>query len=136
MLRKPRLNEVIATDTYFTNVISIKKYNCAQVFVGLTSRRITTIGMKTKSEFPEAYQDFMRSRGIPHTLRRDNAKEEESEDIMDLHRDLVISDEFTEPHCPWQNPTEEGEVWFLKAHAEVLMNPSGCSDLLWFLCHK
>ena len=102
MLCKPRLNEVIATDTYFPNVKSIEGYNCAQVFVGLTSRRITTIGMKTKSEFPKAYQDFMRRRGIPHTLRPDNAKEEESEDIMDLHCDLVISDEFTEPRCPWK----------------------------------
>ena len=49
MLRHPRLNEVIATDTYFSSVRSIEGYNCAQVFVGLTSRRITTIGIKTKS---------------------------------------------------------------------------------------
>ena len=102
----------------------------------MTSSRITTIGMKTKSEFPKAYQDFMKRHGIPHTLRRDNTKEEESKYIMDLHRDLVISDEFTEPHCCWQNPEEGGGVRFLKAHAEVLMNRSGCLDLLWFLCHK
>ena len=88
---------------------SIEGYNCAQVFVGLTSRRINTIGMKAKSEFPKAYQDFMRRRGIPHTLRRDNAKEKESEEIMDLHCDLVISDEFTEPHCPWQILKKEEE---------------------------
>ena len=54
MLCKPRLNEVIATDIYFPNVKSIEGYHCAQVFVGMTSRRITTIGMKTKSEFPMA----------------------------------------------------------------------------------
>ena len=136
MLRHPRLNEVVATDTYFSDVKSIEGYNCAQVFVGLTSRRITTIGMNTKGDFPEAYQDFMRRRGIPHTLRRDNAKEETSEEVQKLHRDYVVADEFTEPHSPWQNPAEGGGVRFLKAHAEVLMNRSGAPDYLWFLCHE
>ncbi len=136
MLRHPRLNEVVATDTYFSSVKSIEGYECSQVFVGLTSRRITVIGMKSKSEFPEAYQDFMRSRGIPHTLRRDNAGEETSEKVLNLHRDLVISDEFTEPHCPWQNPAEGGGVRFLKSHAEVLANRTGSPDYLWFCLHS
>ena len=47
MLRHLRLNEVVATDNYFSNTRSIEGYWCAQVFVGLTSRRITVIGMKT-----------------------------------------------------------------------------------------
>ena len=136
MLRHKRLNEVIATDTYFSSTKSIEGYWCAQVFVGLTSRRITVIGMKTESEFKDAYQDFMRSRGIPHTLRRDNAKSETSEDVLEIHRKYVISDEYTEPYSPWQNPAEGGGVRFLKAHAEVLMNRSGCPDNLWFLCHQ
>jgi hypothetical protein len=33
MLRHKRLNEVIATDTYFANEKSIEGYNCAQVFL-------------------------------------------------------------------------------------------------------
>ena len=136
MLRHRRLNEVIATDTYFSSTKSIEGYWCSQVFVGLTSRRITVIGMKTESEFPDAYQDFMRKRGIPHTLRRDNAKSEMSEKVLNLHRDFVIADEYTEPHSPWQNPAEGGGVRFLKAHAEVLMNRSGCPDYLWYLCHE
>ena len=92
--------------------------------------------MKTESEFAEAYQDFMRKRGIPHTLRRDNAKTETSEKVLNLHRDFVVADEYTEPHSPWQNPAEGGGVRFLKSHAEVLMNRSGCPDYLWFACHE
>ena len=76
MLRHLHLNEVVATDTYFSNTRFIDGYWCAQVFVGLTSRWITVIGTKTEFEFAEAYQDFMRKRGIPHTLRWDNAKSE------------------------------------------------------------
>ena len=136
MLRHPRLNEVVATDTYFSNTRSIEGYWCSQVFIGLTSRRITVIGMKTESEFADAYQDFMRKRGIPHTLRRDNAKSEMSEKVLNLQRDLVIADEYTEPYSPWQNPAEGGGVRFLKSHAEVLMNRSGCPDYLWYACHE
>ena len=104
--------------------------------MGLTSRRITVIGMKKESEFVDAYQDFVRKRGIPHTLRRDNAKSETSEKDLNLQRDFVIADEYTEPYSPWQNPAEGEGVRFLKAHAEVLLNRSGCSDSLWFLCHE
>ena len=100
MLRHRRLNEIIATDTYFASTKSIEEYMCSQVFVGLTSRRITDIGMKTESEFTEAYQDFMRSRGIPHTLRRDNAKSETSEKVLNLQREYVVADQYTEPYCP------------------------------------
>ena len=86
----------MATDTYFSSTRSIEGYWCAQVFVGLTSRRITVIGMKTESEFAEAYQDFMRKRGIPHTLRRDNAKSEMSEKVPNLQCHMFIADEYTE----------------------------------------
>ena len=57
------LNEVVATDTYFAGTKSIEGYYCLQVFVGLTSRRITIIGMRTESKFADAYQDFMQKRG-------------------------------------------------------------------------
>jgi hypothetical protein len=38
MLRHKRLNEVIATDTYFASHRSIEGYYCAQVFFGMTSK--------------------------------------------------------------------------------------------------
>ena len=55
MLGHPRLNEVVATETYFSNKIFIEGYWCAQVFVGLIFRKITVIAMKTESEYAEAY---------------------------------------------------------------------------------
>jgi hypothetical protein len=51
MLRHKRLNEIIATDTYFANEKSIKGYHCAQVFFGMTSKMLYVAGMKTESEF-------------------------------------------------------------------------------------
>jgi len=60
MLRHKRLNEVIATDTYFANEKSIEGYYCAQVFFGMTSKSLFVAGMKTESEFPDVYLDFIR----------------------------------------------------------------------------
>ena len=70
--------------------------------------------MKTESDFIDAYQDFMRERGIPHTLCHDNAQAEKSNVVADLNRDLIVADAFTEPHHPNQNPAEPRGVKRLK----------------------
>jgi hypothetical protein len=59
MLRHKRLNEVIATDTYFANEKSIEGYHCAQVFFGMTSM-LYVAGMKIESEFADVDLDFIR----------------------------------------------------------------------------
>jgi hypothetical protein len=68
MLRHTRLNEVIATDTYFSNEKSIEGYHCAQVPFGMTSKMLYVAGMKTESEFADVYLDFIRKCGIPSAL--------------------------------------------------------------------
>ena len=47
-------------------------------------------------------------------LRQDNAKSEMSEKVLNLQRDFVVADEYTEPYSPWQNPAEGGGEKFLK----------------------
>ena len=56
--------------------------------------------MKTESEFAGVYLDFIRQYGIPSALRRDNAKSEMSQRVCQIHRYLVIADQWTEPHSP------------------------------------
>jgi hypothetical protein len=96
------LNEVIATDTYSANEKSIEGYHCAQVFFGMTSKMLYVSGMKTESEFADVYLDFIRKCGIPSALLRDNSKSEMSQRVKYIHRDLIIADQWTEPHSPWQ----------------------------------
>ena len=72
----------------------------------MTSRMLYIAGMKAESEFPDVYLDFIQQHGIPSTLRRDNAKSEMSVRVRQIHRDLVIAHQWTEPHSPWQNPAE------------------------------
>jgi hypothetical protein len=76
------------------------------VLFGMTSKMLCVAGMKTESEFAGVYLDFIRkcSSSIPSVNQRDNAKSEMSQCVQDIHRDIIISHQWTEPHSPWQNP--------------------------------
>jgi hypothetical protein len=128
MLRHKRLNEVIATDTYFANEKSIEGYHCAQVFYGMTSKMLYVAGMKTESEFADEYLDFIIKCVIPSALRRDNAKSEMNQRVKDIHRDLIIADQWTEPNSPWQKPAELNDVKYLKSHAQVMLDRTGVTE--------
>jgi hypothetical protein len=56
-----------------------------------------------------------------------------SQRVKDIHRDLIIADQWTEPHSPWQNSAELNGVKYLKSHAQVLLDRTGTPDNLWFL---
>ena len=84
-LAQPRLNEVTATDTHFSNTGSIEGHWCSQVFYGCSSRIIEVHDMTTESEFPSVCKDFIGERGFPHTLRRDNAQSDASSEMKDIH---------------------------------------------------
>jgi hypothetical protein len=90
-------------------------------------------GMKTESEFADVYLDFIRKYGIPSALRRDNAKSEMSQRVKDIHRDLIIANQWTEPHIPWKNPAELNGVKYLKSNDQVLLDRTDAPDNLWFL---
>jgi hypothetical protein len=44
-----------------------------------------------------------------------------SQRVKDIHRDLIIADQWTEPHSPWQYSAELNGVKYLKSHAQVLL---------------
>jgi hypothetical protein len=103
MLRHKKLNEVIATDTYFASKKSIEGYYCTQVLFGMTSKMLHVAGMKTESEFQDVYLYFIRQHGIQSALQRDNAKSEMSKRVQQINRDIVIHDQWTEPPSPRQS---------------------------------
>ena len=129
-----RLNETVSTDPIFVNTKSVfHGYSCAQVFYGLKSHCINIYGMKSKGEFPVIYRDFIRDHGCPSILRRDNAKEEKSEEVMKIHRELYVGDQFCEPYNPQQNPVELRAIRWLKEQVPVLLQRTGAPDEFWFL---
>jgi hypothetical protein len=56
-----------------------------------------------------------------------------SQRVKDIHRDLIIADQWTEPHSPWRNPDELNGVNYLKSHAQVLLYRIGAPANLSFL---
>ena len=127
-----RMNEKVSTDTIFASVKALNGYHCAQVFFGLTSKCIDVFPMKSKSQFPEILSDFLRNVGIPNVLRRDNAKEENSDAVKQQLRKMVIGDEFSEPGMQFQNSVEPGAIRWLKSYTERLLDTTGAPDFLWF----
>jgi hypothetical protein len=99
----------------------------------MTSKMLYVAGMKTESEFADVYFDFIRNYSIPYALRRDNAKSEMIQRVKEVHRGLIIADQWTEPHSPWQIPAELNGVKYLKSHAQVLLDRTDSPDNLWFL---
>ena len=131
-----RIKEAVSTDTWFSSTTSLEGYNCCQVFFGCTSQCINNYGMKTESDGPYVYEEFLRSEGIPTLLRRDNAKMQQSFRFQEINRHWLIKDGFTEPYHPQQNPAELRAVHWLKMHTEALMNRVGAPDKLWYQCSQ
>src|SRR5687767_4121920 len=129
-----RIDETVSTDPLFTNCKSIYHgYTAAQVFYGTKSHAIHIYGIKSKGEFPSTYRDYIRDHGAPSALRRDNAREEQSETIMEINREYMIKDQYTEPYHPQQNPVESNAIRYLKNQIHLLLDRTGAPDSAWFV---
>ena len=124
-----RIDEPISTDPMFSNCTSIYHgYLAAQIFFGTKSHTIFVYGIKSKEEFPRVYRDFIRHQGAPSVHRRDNAREEQSELVMDINREFMIKDQYTEPYHPQQNPVESSAIRYLKGQVMIVLDQTGAPD--------
>src|SRR5687768_12109288 len=127
-----RIDEPVSTDPMFTNCRSMYHgYLAAQVFFGLKSHTIFVYGIKSKGEFPKIYRDFIRDQGAPSALRRDNAREEQSEMVKDINREFMIKDQYTEPYNPQQNPVESSAIRYIKSQVMLVLDQTGTPDSMW-----
>jgi hypothetical protein len=95
----------------------------------MTSKMLYATGLKTESGFPDVYLDFIMRYDILSALRCNNAKSEMSQHVHQIHWDLVIADQWTEPHSPWQKHAELNGVKYLKALAQVLLDRISAPDM-------
>src|SRR5687768_6357312 len=129
-----RVDETVSTDPLFSNCKSIwHGFTAAQIFFGTKSHTTFVYGIKSRAEFPNVYKDFIRAQGAPSALRRDNAQEEKSEQVIDINREYMVKDEFTEPYHPQQNPVETSAIRYLKSQVQFLLDTTGAPDSAWFL---
>ena len=62
--------------------------------------------MNKESHSLRSFQDFVRTVGIPPTLRRDNARTQTGAKWTGFERQMCVKGLMTEPHSPWQNASE------------------------------
>ena len=117
-------------DTMFAGTTAIGGFTCAQVLYGTTSRVINVYGMKSKSEFPAVYADFLRNEGIPTVLHWDNAPEEQSQAVTTMNRKYLIKDEYSETDNQQQNPVELNAIKWLKKHVQLLLDRTNAPSFL------
>ncbi len=127
-----RLNEIFATDTFFSSEKALGGFTCAQIFVGKSSYLTEVFGMQKESSMSDTLNDFIRKWGAPYALLSDNAKSELSNAVKEILRKYNIKDLQTEPHHPNQNPAER-RIQEIKKTANTVMDRSGAPGCLWYL---
>ena len=92
------------------------------------------IPMNAKSEFPEAFQDFIRKWGAPEELISDNAKEQISlkvQDILNMYN--IPTHHKSEAYQQNQN-TAERHIQDIKRSVEAVVDRTNMPAVLWLLC--
>jgi hypothetical protein len=138
----PRLNEIVATDTFFSDVsahddgiLGHGGSTMVQLYCGCTSHLMAIFPMKTDHEMAHTLEDFIRTYGAPNAIFSDNAKAQIGKAVQDILRMYAIKDFQCEPHHQHQNPAER-QIQEVKKRCNILMDRSGSPSSLWLLCTK
>ena len=133
-----RLDEPVSTDPAYANCPSLHHgFTGFQAFFGLISHHIDVYGFHRKGRnFPAIYRQFIKENGAPSVLRRDNEIAEQSDNVMDIQRELYIKDQFSEVENQWQNPVESQAIKWLKHSSHTLLDRTGAPDTAWYFAVK
>ena len=136
-LNRKRIDETVATDTFFSSIRDVSGTNCAQIFYGLRSHFMNIYPLKTEADGPQAFDDFARYEGLPNVIRSDNSKMQRySQKLLTRLREWLVAAEFTEPHNPQQNPAELRAIRWIKKNIQVLRMRTGAPDTVWYWMAK
>ena len=136
-LNRKRINETVATDTFFSSTRDVCGATCAQIFYGLRSHFMNIYSLKSETDGPSAFEDFARYEGLPNVIRSDNSKMQRyNTKLLEKLRSWLVSPEFTEPHHPQQNPAELRAIRWIKRNIQVLRIRTGAPETVWFWMAK
>ena len=130
-----RLNGYLAdfaSDTFFSNVVSLRGNTCVQLFAN-RGNYVKPYAMKSKSEAGEALSRFLMEVGLPNSLLTDGALELKKSRWGKLYRKHGITQRTTEPHCPWQNWAEPNGG-AIKRAVRHLLRTTNSPVRLWDYC--
>ena len=120
-------------DTIFMDKRGYNGLECAQVFVELMSQMINVYPMPSKASthIVKVYQDFMRYEGLPAGLHQDLASAEKVNKIIDINRDMIVKDTWSETGHPNENPAEALDFKPLKTGISAIIDRQNIEDCLW-----
>jgi hypothetical protein len=73
-LNRKRIDETVATDTFFASTDDVSGGKCVQIFYGSISHFMNIYSLRTEADGPKAFKDFARAEGLPNVIRSDNSK--------------------------------------------------------------
>eukprot|EP00957_Ditylum_brightwellii_P015994 1204976-Ditylum_brightwellii.AAC.1 len=126
-LNIPRLSETFDTDTLFSSEVGLGGIICAQLFVGTQSKLTKVFGMRTESEGPQAFEDFIRENGAPYALHSNNAKMQTGKSFKSILQKYNICSKHTEPDHPTQTPAEH-HIQDVKRTSAKILDWAGAQD--------
>jgi hypothetical protein len=137
-----RLNEVVATDTFFFDVPALDDgimghggTTMVQLFCGCTSLLTAVYSMSSETQMSGALEDFIRHHGAPNGLFSDNAKAQTGKAVQEILRMYAIKDFQCEPHHQHQNFAER-RIQEVKKISNLILDNTGAPSNLWLLCVK
>ena len=135
-----RLNEVVATDTYFSDTPALDDgimghggTTMVQLFCGCSSLLTAVYPMRRENNIAGTLEDFIRHHGAPNALFSDNAKSQIGRAVQEILRMYAIKDFQCEPHHQHQNFAER-RIQEVKKLSNTLLDRSGSPPNLWLLC--
>ena len=123
-----------SSDTLFSKIKSTRSNVCAQLFSNHVNFN-KIYPLKTKGEAPSALSTFIHEVGIPTSLHTDGAKELRKGEWGKICRKRHIHQTETEPHSPWQNPSEYS-IGTIKRHSRQILRRTLCPIRLWDYCFE
>ena len=136
----PRLNETVATDTFFANtpahddgILGHGGATMVQLYVGTTSQITDIFPMSNESHMHETLLDFIRRHGAPNSLFSDNAKAQTGKKVQNILRHYTIADMQSEPHYQHQNYAER-RIQDVKRMTLSIMDRTSTPSPFWLLC--
>ena len=130
-----RLNGYLAdfaSDTFFSNVTSLRGNTCVQLFAN-RGNYVRPYPMKSKSQAGDALHRFITEVGLPNSILTDGALELTNSRWNKLCNKHGITQKTTEPHCPWQNFAEPNGG-AIKRAVRHLMRVTNSPVRLWDYC--
>ena len=121
-----------ASDTFFSNVTSLRGNKCIQLFAN-RGNYVKPYPLDSKSQAHQALHKFLLEVGIPHSLLTDGALELKKSEWGRLCRKHKIVQKTTEPDCPWQNFAEPNGG-AIKRAVRHLLRTTNSPVRLWDYC--